>query len=188
MIRRSFLVAAAAVALSLAPMTAMAYPAAKIACTVTDSTPASGVPFTASCSGVAPNSQVTLAITGHRKSMLGTKSQTNLSDASGRVSWVITLTEAGRYRLVATNAAGKVIGRQSVTVSGVIVAGVSANAPAGTGAGVSAGAAAATGVGTQLSSTGFAGMPLAVGGGALVLVGAGAVLIGRRRKSGRVPA
>jgi LPXTG-motif cell wall-anchored protein len=40
----------------------------------------------------------------------------------------------------------------------------------------------------QLGRTGFEGMPLAVGGGVLVLAGAGAVVIARRRRSAQVPA
>lgn len=49
-------------------------------------------------------------------------------------------------------------------------------------------AAAAVAAGGQLSRAGFDGTGLAVGGGLLVLAGAGAVVVARRRKPTQVPA
>ncbi|MEP7017890.1 MAG: hypothetical protein ABI899_07715, partial [Actinomycetota bacterium] len=89
------------------------------------------------------------------------------ANASGVASFTFTLSAAGVYTLTATNASGAVVSTQTLTVHSVSAAGV---APSG-----------------QLSFTGFDGLPLAVGGGVLVLAGAGAVLVARRRKSAQVP-
>jgi hypothetical protein len=66
-------------------------------------------------------------------------------------------------------------------------AGAAPRAAAGAAPRAAAGAAPVAAAGGQLSFTGFDGMGLAVGGGVLVLVGAGAVLVTRRRTSELVP-
>jgi LPXTG-motif cell wall-anchored protein len=160
MIRRAFLlVAAAAVALILSPTVAMAYPAAGYHCTVSDSTPASGAPFTVACTGVGANQPITLATSGN-------PSVANTSNASGAVSFTVTLNVAGTHTLVVSDA-GAVLGNLTVTVGDVS-------------------AASGTGASGLLARTGAQGPGLAVGGGMLVLVGAGVVLATRRRKSARV--
>jgi len=131
MIRRAILVVAAAVALILVPSAAMAYRAPGFSISVSDSTPAAGVPFTAVITGAEPGSVVTLPITG-----VAGQTLTATANASGVATFAVA-------------------------------------------------AAAAPAVPT-LSSTGFDGMPLAIGGGVLVLAGTGAVLVARRRKSEQV--
>ena len=158
MIRRIVLAVAAAVALILVPSAAMAYQAPGFTFTVSDTTPATGVPFTAVVTGAEPGTVVTLTVTGGQ-------TFTATANASGVATFTLTLSAAGVYTLTATNAAGVVIGTQTVTV-----------------------AAAAASVVPGLVDTGFDGMPLAIGGGVLVLAGAGAVLVARRRKSAQVPA
>ena len=90
------------------------------------------------------------------------------TNVAGAVTFNVTLTEAGSYALTLTNAEGAL--RSSMTV---VVHAAGAVAPAATG---------------TLSRTGFDGMPIAIGGGVLVLLGAGAVLVARRRKSAQVHA
>lgn len=177
MIRRALVVAAAAFALILAPSAAMAYNAPGFTSSVSDPTPALGAPVTVVISGVKAHEEVTLTISSTPASIsndaiqiAGIKSRTKTARASGVVSFTVTLTAAGSYALSATNAAGAVISTQTLT------AGAAAAAPA----------APAAFKGSQLSSTGFGGAGLAVGGGVLVLLGAGAVLVARRRKSAKV--
>jgi hypothetical protein len=176
MIRRTVLVAAAAAALILAPTAAMAYDAPGYTSTVSDSTPASGSPCTVVISGGEANEPVTLTITSNPASLsndtiqiAGTKSLTKTANASGVASFSVTLSGAGGFALTATNAAGAVLSTQSLTVG-------------------TAGAASGAVTGARLARTGFEGMPLVVGGGVLVLLGAGAVVITRRRRSAQVPA
>lgn len=158
MIRRALLVAAAAVALTIAPSTAMAYNAPGYDCTVSDSTPTTGVAFTADAAGVKTGDAVTLTTTGN-------PTLTEKGTATG-AAFTVTLDGAGTHSLVVTNAAGEVICTQSVTVGGVEAA-----------------------AGPELANTGAQGLNRVVGGGvALVLVGAGAMVVARRRKSERVEA
>ena len=178
MIRRAVLVAAAAVAalaLILVPSAAMAYNAPGFTSTVSDPSPAVGQPNSVVISGADANSPVTLTITSDPATLsndsiqiAGTKSLTKTANASGVATFSVTLNASGNFAVVATNAAGAVISTLTLSAH-------------------AAGAAAGTG-GAVLSSTGFDGMPLAVGGGVLVLVGAGAVLVARRRQSAQVPA
>jgi hypothetical protein len=178
MIRRIFLVAAAAAALILAPTTAMAaYNAPGYTCTVSDPTPAIGAPVTVHMSGADANEAVTLTITSSPASIsnddiqiAGTKALNKTANASGVADFTVTLASAGTYALSMTEASGAVISTQTLTV--------------GSQAAAAAGAAATP----KLSFTGFNGMGLAVGGGVLVLAGAGAVLIARRRRSAQVSA
>jgi hypothetical protein len=179
MIRRAFLVAAAATALILAPSVAMAYNAPGYNCTVSDSTPASGAPFTVNMTGADANEVVTATIESTPASIssssiqiAGIKAFTKTASASGALVFKVTLNQPGSYAITMTNVNSAVLTTQTVTVAAV-------------GAAVGAVAPAATGT---LSFTGFDGMPIAIGGGVLVILGAGAVLVARRRKSGQVPA
>jgi len=164
MIRRAILVAAAAVAVILVPSAAMAYDAPGFSSSVSDATPAVGQSVTVVINGGAANANqvITLTIAG-----ASTKTLTATANASGAATFTFTLSAAGAYTLTASNASGAVISTQTVTVHAVSAAGV---AP------------------SQLSFTGFEGTGLAVGGGLLVLTGAGVVLVARRRKSSQVHA
>jgi len=208
MIRRTVLVAAAAVALILAPTAAMAQAPAGFS--ISQANPsAAGVPFKVIASGAKANEAVTLTMTPDPAS-IGTRSLTQIANARGVASFVVTLTHDGTYLLVSKSASGVVLTSQTVTVSdhgAVIVAGTSAaagtaasvtagkassasagkaaSAPAGKAASAPAGKAATAATGTaargQLAFTGFGGMGLLVGGGVLVLAGTGLVLVIRRR-------
>jgi len=166
MIRRAILVAAAAVAVILVPSAAMAadYEAAGFTSTVSDTTPAVGQSVTVIIHGGVANANkvFTLKIAG-----VSTQTLTATANAAGAASFTFTLSAAGVYTLTATNASGAVVSTQTITVHAVGAASV---APG------------------KLSSTGFEGTGLAVGGGLLVLTGAGAVLVARRRKTAQVPA
>jgi len=93
---------------------------------------------------------------------------TKTASASGVAAFTVTLSAAGTYTLTATNAASAVLGTQTVTVA--------------------AAAAAPAAAGTGLARTGFDALPLAAGGGILVPLGAGAVVVAKRRKSAHVAA
>jgi hypothetical protein len=192
MIRRAVLVAAAAVALILAPTAAMAQAPAGFSVPQGDPS-AAGVPFKVIASGAKANEAVTLTMTPDPAS-IGTRSLTQIANARGVASFVVTLTADGTYLLVSKSASGVVLTSQTVTVSdhgAVIVAGTSAAAgtvasvPAGKAVSATAGTAASAATGTaargQLAFTGFGGMGLLVGGGLLVLAGTALVLVIRRR-------
>ena len=110
------------------------------------------------------NAGEVLTLTG-----VGTGDLTATANTSGVATFTFTVTVAGVKDLQVFNDAGDLVCGQTLTVLG-------------------AGAASPPVKGGQLSDTGFEGMPLAVGGGMLVLVGAGAVLVARRRRSAQVPA
>jgi LPXTG-motif cell wall-anchored protein len=167
MIRRAILVAAAAVALILTPSVAMAYDAPGFSSLVSDSTPSIGAPVTMTIQGGAANAGqvIKLVIT----SADSTKSMSKTANASGAAAFTFTLSAAGTYKVEAFNAAGALVSDQVLMV---------AASPAASGGPA----------GDQLASTGFDGMSLAVGGGVLVLAGAGAVVVARRRRSAQVPA
>jgi hypothetical protein len=201
MIRRAVLVAAAAVALILAPSVALASAPAGASLPQADSTPAARVPFNIVASGAKANEAVTLTMTPDPAS-IGTRSLTKTANARGEVVFAVTLTQDGTYVLTSRSASGVVLSSETVTVSdhgAVIVAGTSAaagtaasvtagkasSAPAGKAASAPAGKAATAATGTaargQLAFTGFGGMGLLVGGCVLVLAGTGLVLVIRRR-------
>jgi len=194
MVRRAVLVAAAAVALILAPTAAVAYAPAGFSVPRADPTPPAGVPFTVVARGARANEAVTLTITPDPAS-IGTRSLTRKANARGEVSFVVTLTTDGTYVLTSTSASGAVLGTQTVTVvqnGAVIVAGTSASAgkPATAVAGKPATAPAgtpatagrpATATGGQLAFTGWQGDGLGLGGVALLISGTGLVLVTRRR-------
>ena len=167
-IRRTTMVAAAGLALILAPTAAMAYQAPGFSTTTTDATPTIGEPITITSTGAATGAALTLTVTSNPASIsndsiqiAGTKSSTKVATSAG-VTWSVTLSAAGTYTAAVTNAQGQLVGDQVLTV--VAAAAPAAAAPA-------------------LSATGFGGTELAFGAGALVLAGAGAVLIARRRSA-----
>ena len=168
MIRRIIMVAAAAAALILVPSVAMAYEAPGYNFTVSDSTPTVGTPFTATLSGAEANTVVTLTVECPN---VGVKTLTDTASASGVASFSVTLTSAGTCTLTATNAAGAVVATQTVL-------GVSAEA-----------ASPVTGPATgTLPRTGFDVMGFALWGGLFVLVGAGALIVVKRRRPAQVRA
>ena len=173
MIRRIIMVAAAAAALILVPSVAMAYEAPGFNFTVSDSTPTVGTPFTATISGADANTVVTLTVECPN---VGVKTLTDTASASGVASFSVTLTGAGTCTLTATNVAGAVLATQTVL-------GVSANAPIPAAANAPIPAA-----GGALPRTGFDVMGFALWGGLFVLVGAGALIVVRRRRPAQVRA
>jgi LPXTG-motif cell wall-anchored protein len=166
--------------LILSPSVAMAYEAPGFSSSVSDSTPAIGQSVSMTVNGGAANAgqMIKLVITGDDS----TRSMSQRADATGSVKFTFTLSDAGRYEARAFNAAGALVsGPQILTVASQSNSGLpptnSGLPPSGQG-----------GQGDQLGKTGFEGMPLAVGGGVLILAGAGAVLVARRRRSAQVPA
>ena len=152
MIRRSALVAAAAVALVLAPSAAMAYDAPGYNTTVSDSTPSAGATFTLRVTGVDPGAVVTLRVAG--------RSFTATANADGGAVFRVSIRTLGTYT------AQFFVG--GALVSDEVVRVVAVEEAEG---------------GVQLATTGFDGMGFAAGAGALILVGAGTVLVVRRRQS-----
>lgn len=172
MIRRIIMVAAAAAALTLVPSAAMAYNAPGFNSTVSDSTPAIGQPVTIVITGADADEPVTLTITSDPASIssdaiqiAGTKSLTKNANASGVATFTVTLTAAASYALTATNAAGAVLSTQTLTVA--------AATPAAAG---------------TLPRTGFDVMGFGLWGGLFVLVGAGALIVVKRRRPAQVRA
>ncbi|MEP6800078.1 MAG: peptidase [Lapillicoccus sp.] len=173
MLRRAILVIAAAVALVVAPTAAWAdYVAPGFTATVSDPSPAIGQPFNVTLSGNEANARITLTITSDPASIssdaiqiAGTKALTRNANASGVASFSVTLSAVGTYTLTMTDFKGTVLSTQTVSVHAVS----------------SAGAVAASG--GQLSATGFGGTGIAISGGLLVLAGAGALVVARRRRT-----
>jgi LPXTG-motif cell wall-anchored protein len=159
MIRRVFILVAAAALLVLTPSAAMAYEAPGFSSTVSDATPASGQCTTMTVDGGAANAgQVfTLNVTGP-----STTSLTATSNASGVASFQVCLTKVGDYTLTVTNADGAVVADQTITVH-------------------AAGAAGGGSTDGSLSQTGSNVLAIGLGGLLLVLLGAGAVVVARRR-------
>lgn len=173
MIRRSLISAAAAIALVVMPTVAMAYDAPGYDTTVSDPTPAVGRAFTLMTRGAAPGAILTLTITSDPASVgndaieiAGTRTTTKTAeaDADGTVTWTVVLSAAGTYFLAVTDAAGNLLGDETVTVAGAAAGG------------------AAGAVTPGLSDTGFDGAGLAVGAVVLIVAGAVAVFFARRRQ------
>ena len=163
MIRRIVLVAAAAVAIILTPSVAMAYEAPGFTSSVSDSTPAIGQSVTVTINGGMANAgkMIKLVITKGDFTM----SLNARADANGVAKFTFKLDAAGTYKVSAFNEAGALLSdTQILTVSAT-------------------GDITAPPTGDKLSDTGFNGIGLALGGGAFVLAGTGAVVVARRRRS-----
>ena len=173
MIRRIAAAAAAAVALILVPSAAMAfnapmaYNAPGYTCTLSDPTPAVGAAVKLVCTGAPAGQVLTLKVTRNPAANFGTKVFTATANAGGVATFSFTLAPAGDYSFEVQGVNGAVVSTQTVKVVGPAAAPIRAG---------------------QLSRTGFDVMPIAAGGGLLVLAGAGAVLVARRRKSSQVSA
>lgn len=169
-VRRAALSAIAAVTIVLAPTAALAYGPEDFTNdgTVSDTTPGAGESFTVTVEGPA-NTDVTLTVTTNPASVpdsaitiAGTQALTKTTSADGTAVFTVSVAEDSVVRLVVTDTAtGTVISDQTVTVG----AGAS-----GTDDG-------------ELSSTGSETMPILLGAGALALVGAGALVLARRRRT-----
>lgn len=141
------------------------YRAPNVVATVSDPTPAPGQPFTVTVQ-YRPSTAVSLTVTSSPASIpdsaitiAGTRSLTRTTDASGAVSFTVTLAQEGTYTITARDAAtGAVIATEVLAVT-------------------------TTGTGGTLSSTGADALPYVVGAGALLVVGAGALLLARRRSA-----
>lgn len=166
--RRVVAAVSAAAAIALVPTAAFAYGAGDYSNkgTVSTTSPAAGTPFTVTVQGPA-NTSVTLTITSNPSSLpdsaitiAGTKSLAKTTNASGVATFTVTLAQSGTFTLVVTDtASGAVLSTQAVTVAG------------------------STSTAGSLASTGSNVLPFALGGGALVLVGAGAIVVARRRSA-----
>ncbi|MBD7917218.1 immunoglobulin domain-containing protein [Cellulomonas sp. Sa3CUA2] len=176
-ISRTVATAAIAGALALAPTAAFAYGASDYTNTGTasDTTPAVGQSFTITVQGPG-NTPVVLTITSNPASIpdsaisiAGTRSATKTTNAAGSAVFTVTLAQAGTYTAVVTDGvSGEVLSTQTFTV---------AAATGGT----------ATASGSGLAVTGSSTLPIALGAGALVLVGAGGVAYAsKRRKSAEI--
>ena len=163
MTRRLLFSAGAALALVLAPVAANAYEAPGYDITVSDVSPTAGQPFTVALSGATPGATYTLTAT----SSGATVQLTSVVDADGNVSFRVTLTTPGTYTLAITNEDGALVADAIVTVEA-----------ASSGGGDNGGG--------ELPDTGFDGQILALGAGALVLAGTGAVVVARRRSGSQV--
>ncbi len=164
MIRRALMLVAAAALLVLTPSVAMAdpgYHAPGFTSTVTDSTPATGQCITMTVNGGAASAgQVfTLNATGP-----STTSLTATATAAGVASFQFCPTAVGDYTLTVTNADGATVATQTVTVHAATAAGDDTS----------------TG---SLSQTGSNVLAIGLGGVLLVLLGAGAVVVARRRRA-----
>ncbi|HEY5516287.1 MAG TPA: hypothetical protein VIK12_08780, partial [Pengzhenrongella sp.] len=115
MIRRAALVAAAAVALVLAPTAAMAdYNGQPYSSSVSDSTPAIGSPVTVTVLGVAPGTVVTLKVSDGQV-------LTATANASGVASFSVTFSAAGTFTARAF-VSGALVSDQVLTVAAASVA------------------------------------------------------------------
>lgn len=169
--RRVVAATAISAALVLTPAAAFAYGAEDYSNTgkVSATTVAAGNPVTVTINGPA-NADVTLTVTTEPASapdngitIAGTKSLTKKTDASGQVTFTVTITAGSRATLVAYDtASGARLSTQTLTVTG--------------GTGTAAG-------GTRLAQTGSNALPIGLGAGALVLIGAGAVVVTSRRRA-----
>jgi LPXTG-motif cell wall-anchored protein len=162
MIRRALMLVAAAALLVLTPSVAMAYEAPGFTSTVSDSTPAAGQCITMSVNGGAANAGTVFTLTATGPS---TTSLTATASAAGAASFQFCPTAVGDYTLTVTNPAGSVVATQTVTVHAATAAGDD------------------TSTGGSLSQTGSNVLPIALGGVLLVLLGAGAVVVARRRRT-----
>ncbi|WP_444663108.1 peptidase [Cellulomonas sp. CW35] len=167
-VRRAVASAAIVGALVLSPSVAFGYGAEDYTDTGTASTttPAPGQSFTIRVVGPA-GADVTLTITSSANipdsaiQIAGTKSLTRTTDASGVAVFTVTLNQAGTFTAVVTDTeSGEVLSTQTFQVAGSI-----AEAPGG-----------------NLSSTGSEVLPLALGAGAVLVLGSGAVVYARRRQ------
>ena len=161
MIRRTLLVAAAAVALIFAPTMAMAappdYTAPGYTVTVSDSSPTVGHPIKINVTGGTAHDRLTLTISGVPGS------DVKQLNANGGANYSVNFKKAGTYTLTITDSKGNVVSTQVITVS----------------AAEAAGKGAAEGTANSGSNMG-----LVVGGGLLALLaGAGGAMYARRRKS-----
>jgi hypothetical protein len=194
MIRRALLVAAAAVALILAPSVAMAYNAPGFSSSVSDPTPAIGQPVTVTLRGGAANAGqvIKLVITPKasprkpdNKSNHSAMTLLNRANAKGVVKFTFKLSAAGAYKVELFNKAGALLSDQTLTVhrGGAHGNGDGDRDGRDNGHGDKSAASAAS----RLSIAGLHGIGLAASGGALVLPGVGAMLVARRRRSAKAP-
>ena len=143
----------------------MAYEAAPLPMTISDSTPAVGASTTITLKGGATLAGDTVLLTVNSPVI----TVSGVADANGTVTCTFTPTVTGAHSAVATVADGSIVG--SALAFTVVAAGSSPSDIKG----------------AALSDTGFDGMGLAAGAGALLLAGAGAVFIAKRRQTARIP-
>ena len=184
MIRRAVLATAAAVALILTPSVAMAYNAPGYSSSVSDSTPTIGHPVTVTVSGGVANARqiiklVVTPVAGPRKPHTRATVLYQRANAKGVARFTFKLKTLGDYKVEAFNKAGGLLSDQTLTVV--------RSGGHGHGNRDGHGDKRASAV-SQISFAGLNGVGLAAGGSALLLPGAGAMFIARRRRSAKVPA
>lgn len=168
-ISRTVATAVIAGALALAPTAASAYvPSDYSNVTASTLSPGVGSPFIITIQGPI-NADVTLNITSVSAAIpdsaitiAGTRSLTKTTNAEGVASFTVTLAQAGTYNAVVTDAG-----------TGAVIRTLTLDVAAASGTSTSGG---------QLSSTGSDALPIALGAGALLLVGAGGVAFAKRRR------
>ncbi len=158
----------------------MAYEAPGFNATVSDPTPGIGQAVTVSLSGNAANARVTLNVAtsptvGVRIDGVAGATATKSANASGNVSFSVVINGATTATLRMTSATGALLADQVLTVSAANSSVPQVPAAVGTSTG-------------GLSATGFGGGGIVAGAGVLLLVGAGALLVARRRHSSDVSA
>ncbi len=186
MIRRTALVSAAAAALVLVPSAAFAYDAPGFSSDVSDPTPAAGEALVLTVDGdsAIAGKTVVLTVTSSPASIpssaieiAGVASASKVANEAGVAKFDVTLNQPGTYSAVAT------VDGQAVSTFELPVAAAAAAGTSNSGTTTASGAKASGGA---LAATGFDGAGLATGAGALVLAGAGAVMVAKRRQSAAV--
>ncbi|MBD8079760.1 peptidase [Cellulosimicrobium arenosum] len=185
-VRRAATTLLLAAALAAAPMVASAYEADEYEVGISTTTPAPGEAFTVTVGGPVANPTITLTISSPDVpdgaiSIAGTKASTK-STTNGFASFTVTLAEPGTFSLVATDADGTVLSSQQIVASDAAEDGAAEGGVAGDGSGEE-GASASGSDGSGLAETGADEVLLISGAALLVLGGATALLVSRRRRS-----
>lgn len=168
--RLFFILPAFLTSLVLVPAAASAYVEPGVDFEVSDQTPQEGQTFDVTFSGAVVGEAYTLTITSTPASIpsgdieiAGTAALTRTA-ASSIVSFDVTLRSPGSYYLALTDSSGALVADATVVVSGTSASRTTASASGG-----------------WLAATGVDASTLALGGAAIVLLGAGALVLSRRR-------
>lgn len=192
MFRRIVLVAAATFALLLVPSVAMAYTAPGYGSTVSDSTPQVGSRVTVWVQG-GSHERMKLVV----RSKAGVRTLTATTNTHGRVTFTFTAGPAGTTTLQVYNAAGKLVSDQTLAVHRPDARdhehghghghGDGHGNQNGDGDGHGHGHAAPVVASSHHGFDGVDGKRIALGGGVLLLPGAGVAVFARRRRSAKLP-
>ena len=191
MIRGALLVTAAAAALVLTPSVAMAYNAPGYSSSVSDSTPTAGHPVTMTVRGLPANARQVVKFVITSKS--GVKKTVYVrADGNGTARFTFKLSATGTYKVQAFNSKGDLLSDQVLTVSrnrgNGNDNGHGNNNGHGNGHKPGDGRGRVAPASSPINFAGLDGAGLAAGGGLLLIPGAGAMLVARRRRSAKVSA